>query len=53
MKQATDKYTIDLLEKSIRVRSQVPNAQTPAQRVREFRQRRKFNFLSVVANNKK
>lgn len=48
MKQAADKYTGELFEKPKRGRPRTPNATTPAQRTREYRQRRKFNFLIPV-----
>ncbi len=49
MKQVEDKFTLDLLDKPRRGRPRKPNAKSSAQRVREFRERKKaerFDFLS-------
>jgi hypothetical protein len=53
MKQAADKYTIDAFEKPLRGRPRSPTAKSSAQRQREFRQRRKFNFLIPGTRNEK
>lgn len=53
MKQATDKYTLDAFTKPGRGRPRNPNAKTAAQRMREYRQRKKFDFLNSVTRDKK
>ncbi|WP_293779974.1 hypothetical protein [uncultured Oxalicibacterium sp.] len=46
MKQTADVYTVDAFTKPGRGRPRKPDAKSNAQRQREFRQRRKFNFLA-------
>lgn len=53
MKQAADKFTGELFDKPPRGRPRSPNAKPPAQRMREYRQRRKFNFLISVTRDEK
>ena len=53
MKQILDKYTVDLFEKPRRVRPPVAHTKTPAQRLRAYRQRQKFNFLNFVQRDEK
>jgi hypothetical protein len=51
MKQAADKFTRDMIDKPGRGRSRKPDAKTPAQRAREYRARKKFNFLNFVTGH--
>lgn len=51
MKQQADIFTRDAFDKPRRGRPRKPDAKTPAQRQREFRQRQKFNFLISVTSN--
>lgn len=51
MKQAEDKFTIDAFGKRGRGRPRKPDAKSSAQRVREFRARKKFDFLQAQACN--
>lgn len=53
VKQAVDRYTVDLFEKPRRGRPRNPKAKSAAQRMREYRQRRKFNFLISVTRDEK
>jgi len=53
MKQANDKYTRDAFDTPRRGRPLKPHAKTAAQRMREYRQRKKFNFLISVTGDKK
>lgn len=53
MKQPADKFTLDAFDKPGRGRPRNPDAKTPAQRMREYRQRKKFNFLNSVTRNEK
>lgn len=53
MKQPGDDYTRDIFNKPGRGRPRKPNAKTPAQRAKEYRDRereRKFNFLRGQRN---
>jgi hypothetical protein len=51
MKQAADKFTADLFSSPRRGRPPKLAPKTNAQRQREFRQRRKFDFLISVTRN--
>jgi len=53
MKQAVDKFTADLFSSRRRGRPAKLAPKTNAQRQREFRQRRKFDFLISVTRNDK
>lgn len=53
MKQVADKFTADMFVKPSRERPRKPNAKSPAQRMREYRERKKFNFLNSVTRNEK
>jgi len=44
-RQKDDVYTSDLYGKNPRGRPRDPNAKSTAQRMREYRQRKKFNML--------
>lgn len=47
MKQDADKFTADMLSKPGRGRTRKIDAKSPAQRMREYRARVKFNFLKA------
>ena len=53
MKQATDKFTTDIFTKPGRGRPRKPDAKSTAQRMREYRMRKKFNFLISVTRYEK
>jgi len=53
MKQGTDKFTMDMFGAKRRGRPPKLAPKSNAQRQREFRQRRKFNFLNSVTRNGK
>lgn len=46
-KQKNDHYTADIFGKNPVGRPRKPNAMTPAQRARAYRQRHKFDMLAV------
>lgn len=51
MKSPVDKFTRDAFDKPRRGRPAKPDAKSNAQRQREWRARRKFNFLNSVTSN--
>lgn len=53
MKQSADRFTVDMFGAQRRGRPPKLAPKTNAQRQREFRQRRKFNFLNSVTSNGK
>lgn len=53
MKQQSDVFTVDAFAAPRRGRPRKPDAKTGAQRAREFRLRKKFNFLISVTRNEK
>lgn len=53
MRQQADKFTVDMFGAKRRGRPPTQAPKSNAQRQREFRQRRKFNFLNSVTRNGK
>lgn len=53
MKQPSDKFTFDIFNKPAPGRPRKPDAKDAAQRMREYRQRKKFNFLNSVTRDEK
>lgn len=50
-KQREDRFTADMFGKNPVGRPRKPEAKTPAQRMREYRLRKKFNFLDSVTRD--